>query len=72
MAIRWWRTQHPQPVLFGGPDSGLAPRMLTALLISMAAFLALMGMLLWMRYRQERLSQRLRLARQEQLLNAVY
>lgn len=53
MAIRWWRTQHPSPVLFGGPDSGLAPRMLTALLISMAAFLALMGLLVWLRYRQE-------------------
>jgi heme exporter protein C len=71
MAIRWWRTQHPQPVLFGGPESGLAPRMLAALLISMAAFLALMGMLLWMRYGQERLRQRLSAARHEQLLNAV-
>src|SRR5207249_8464933 len=20
MAIRWWRTQHPQPVIAGGPD----------------------------------------------------
>src|SRR5690349_818378 len=28
MAIRWWRTQHPQPVILGGPESGLDPRML--------------------------------------------
>lgn len=27
MSIRWWRTQHPAPVLFGGPNSGLDPRM---------------------------------------------
>ncbi|HVA63046.1 MAG TPA: hypothetical protein VNF74_04920, partial [Terriglobales bacterium] len=53
MAIRWWRGQHPSPVLFGGADSGLAPRMLVAFLLSMAAFLALMGFLVWLRYRQE-------------------
>jgi heme exporter protein C len=26
-AIRWWRTQHPQPVIMGGPGSGLDPTM---------------------------------------------
>ncbi len=26
MAIRWFRTQHPQPVIGGGEGSGLAPR----------------------------------------------
>src|SRR5437773_9902302 len=26
LANRLFRTQHPQPVLFGGPDSGLDPR----------------------------------------------
>lgn len=68
MSIRWWRTQHPSPVLFGGPDSGLAPRMLTALLISMAAFLAVMGCLVWLRYRQEMARGRLAALRQRQLL----
>ena len=68
MAIRWWRTQHPSPVLFGGPDSGLAPRMLVALLISFAAFLALMGLMLWMRYRQERLKGEITRLRQAWLL----
>ena len=69
MSIRWWATQHPSPVLFGGPDSGLAPRMLVALLISLAAFTCLMAILVWMRYRQQlarieitRLRQRLALA----------
>lgn len=27
MSIRWWRTQHPAPVMAGGEDSGLAPEM---------------------------------------------
>jgi heme exporter protein C len=26
-AIRWWRTQHPAPVIMGGPGSGLDPVM---------------------------------------------
>jgi heme exporter protein C len=27
MSIRWWRTQHPAPVFFGGPDTGIDPSM---------------------------------------------
>ena len=23
MSIQWWRTQHPAPVFFGGPDTGI-------------------------------------------------
>jgi len=71
MAIRWWRTQHPSPVLFGGPDAGLAPRMLVALLISFAAFTALMAVLVWFRYRQELLRQRLVLLRERHALEEV-
>jgi heme exporter protein C len=26
-SIRWWRTQHPSPVIMGGPGSGLDPTM---------------------------------------------
>jgi heme exporter protein C len=26
-SIRWWRTQHPAPVIMGGPNSGLDPTM---------------------------------------------
>src|SRR3989441_11604823 len=26
-SIRWWRTQHPQPVIMGGSGSGLEPTM---------------------------------------------
>jgi heme exporter protein C len=28
MSTRWWRTQHPAPVFFGGPGSGVAPDLL--------------------------------------------
>ncbi len=40
-AIRWWRTQHHQPVIAGGPDSGLDPRMATTLWVCVAAFTVL-------------------------------
>jgi heme exporter protein C len=57
MAIRWFRTQHPQPVVGGGEGSGLDPRMMHALLINWAGFLALGLLLIWLRYRLERLRQ---------------
>jgi heme exporter protein C len=37
-AIRWWRTQHPQPVVAGGEGSGLDPRMANTLWVCVAAF----------------------------------
>jgi heme exporter protein C len=46
MAIRWWRTQHPQPVIAGGQGSGLDPRMWTTVLVSWGAFLCLFWYLL--------------------------
>jgi heme exporter protein C len=57
MAIRWFRTQHPQPVVGGGQGSGLDPRMMHALLINWAGFLALALLVIWLRYRLERLRQ---------------
>lgn len=38
MSIRWFRTQHPQPVMGGGQNSGLAPEMLHAFLWNLLAF----------------------------------
>src|SRR3989442_11210979 len=52
-SIRWWRTQHPQPVILGGADSGLQPTMRWVLLFSWVAMLALMTLLLRQRYRLE-------------------
>ena len=37
MSIRWFRTQHPSPVM-GGGEFGLAPAMLQAFLWNLLAF----------------------------------
>ena len=57
MAIRWFRTQHPQPVIGGGEGSGIDPRMMHALLMNWYGFLALAFLVIWLRYRLERLRQ---------------
>jgi heme exporter protein C len=51
-AIRWWRTQHPQPVLGGGEGSGLDPRMAATLWGCAAAFTLLFIYLYRIRARQ--------------------
>ena len=51
MSIRWWRTQHPQPVIAGGADSGIDPRMRLALLTFWVAFLLLYTVLVRTRVR---------------------
>ncbi len=55
-AIRWFRTQHPQPVFERGSDSlfKVSPSMLYTILVNLAAFMAFAGMVIWMRYRLER------------------
>jgi heme exporter protein C len=53
-STRWWRTQHPSPVIGGGPDSGLDPRMWTAVWWNLAAWLAWGLTLMVLRYRMER------------------
>ena len=40
-SIRWWRTQHPQPVIAGGPGSGLETHMLYAFFAGLAVFTVL-------------------------------
>ncbi len=54
MAIRWWRTIHP--VVFEASGVNLEPAMLTAFLVSMAAFVLLFVVLLRTRIRMEALS----------------
>jgi heme exporter protein C len=65
---RLWRTQHPAPVFFGGPNSGINPTMAKALLVCMIAMLPVMILLLVDRYRLERMRhevEELRLAAEE-------
>lgn len=59
MANRLFRTQHPQPVYFGGSGSGADPRMTSALLINMGAFFCFALLVCWSRYRLERLQREL-------------
>ena len=53
LSIRIWRTQHPQPVLFGG--GGLDPRMATVFFFCSGVLTLLMIILIRQRYRLERL-----------------
>jgi heme exporter protein C len=62
MAIRWWRTQHPQPVVLGGASSGLDPRMWATVFVSWGAFLCLFFYLV---------RQRLALAESRRTLSAL-
>ena len=54
-AIRWWRTQHPAPVIMGGRGSGLEPTMKKVFFFSVLAMHALMALLITERYRLEKL-----------------
>ncbi len=58
-AIRWFRTQHPQPVFEKGSDKlfNVSPPMLYTILVNLAAFMIFAGMMVWMRYRLERARQ---------------
>lgn len=50
MANRWYRTNHPQPVIGTG---NLDPQMGHALMVNMFAFLAFAGLIAWFRYELE-------------------
>ena len=45
-SIKWWRTQHPQPVIAGGEGSGMDPTMWYTLFVCLAAFMLLFFYLL--------------------------
>src|SRR6202051_4562887 len=54
-AIRWWRTQHPQPVIMGGQGSGLDPTMKSVFFFSAMAMHVLMIFLIAERYALEKM-----------------
>lgn len=53
MSTRWWRTQHPGPVIGGDAGSGIAPSMQPAVSWNMIAWLAWGVFLVSLRYRIE-------------------
>jgi heme exporter protein C len=65
MAIRWWRTQHPQPVIGGGSDSGLDPKMWATVFVTWGAFLCLFFYLVRVRRGIARMQREVTAARHE-------
>jgi heme exporter protein C len=57
MSIRWFRTQHPSPVIGGGEGSGLDPAMWHAVLWNWLAFSCLALLLVMTRYRLQRMEE---------------
>ncbi len=57
MTIRWFRTQHPSPVIGGGSESGLDPSMWPPLLWNWLAFSMLAVILVVLRYRLQRMEE---------------
>jgi len=55
MSIRWFRTQHPSPVMAGGENSGLDPAMLHAFLWNLLAFTCVGIALVVARYRLQQM-----------------
>ena len=49
MSTKWWRTQHPQPVIGGGENSGLEPKMLLTFFICLFTFTLLFFFILYLK-----------------------
>jgi heme exporter protein C len=64
-AIRWWRTQHPAPVIMGGPNSGLAPGMRPTFYFAVLAMHIFMWFLISERYALEKMRSEVEVLRRE-------
>src|SRR5213594_4528532 len=64
-AIRWWRTQHPAPVIMGGPNSGLAPGMRPTFYFAVLAMHIFMWFLISERYALEKMRSEVEVLRWE-------
>jgi heme exporter protein C len=68
LSIRIFRTQHPQPVIGGGENSGLDPVMAKAFMWNMIAFTVYGALVTWIRYRLEIAERRVEEAHAEKAL----
>src|SRR5258707_7593308 len=64
-AIRWWRTQHPAPVIMGGANSGLDPAMRPTFWLAVVAMHVFMAFLIAERYGLEKMRGEVEVLRQE-------
>jgi len=64
-SIRWWRTQHPAPVIMGGPGSGLDPVMRKVFLFNVLAMHVLALFLIIERYVLEKMRAEVDVVRRE-------
>jgi heme exporter protein C len=64
-SIRWWRTQHPSPVIMGGQGSGLDPTMKKVFFFSVLAMHILVAFLIVERYALEKLKSEVDILRRE-------
>ncbi len=64
-SIRWWRTQHPAPVIMGSPGSGLDPTMNKVFLFSVFAMHVFAAFLIVERYVLEKMRSEVDLLRRE-------
>ena len=71
MSIRWFRTQHPSPVMGGGENSGLDPAMLHVFLINLALFTVMGILFVWLRYKLQMQEQALESAHAQAALKGV-
>src|SRR6201987_1826010 len=64
-AIRWWRTQHPAPVIMGGPGSGLEPTVKAVFFFNVAVMHVLAAFLIMERYSLEKTKHDVELLQQQ-------
>ncbi len=64
-SIRWWRDQHPQPVVMGEPGSGLEPMMYVGMLCMWAAMLGAMTLFIRHRYALEQMRTEMEILRRD-------
>lgn len=64
-SIRWWRTQHPAPVIMGSPGSGLDPTMRKVFFFSVLAMHVFAAFLIVERYVLEKMRSEVELLKRE-------